>query len=93
MAQISLSQSVLLAHGVFRFLTVRLLPSVSEVTLSVPATREIAKENCRAEMASNKEEESSPASLSNGGMGGRWTHLSQVQHSHISFPSPKKLAP
>lgn len=22
-----------------------------------------------------------------------WTHLSQVQHSHISLPSPKKLAP
>lgn len=55
MAQVSLSQSVLLAHGVFCFFTFGLLPSVSEVALAVPATSEISREERQAEVAPNKE--------------------------------------
>lgn len=55
MAQVSLSQPVLLAHGVFCFFTFRLLPSVSEVALTVPATSETSTEKSQAEVASNKE--------------------------------------
>lgn len=36
MTKISLSQAVLLAHGVLCFLDFRLFPSVLEVTLSIP---------------------------------------------------------
>lgn len=59
--QVSLPQSVLLAHGVFRLFTFGLLPSVSEVALAVPAAIETSKEECQAEVASNKEGENKTA--------------------------------
>lgn len=50
MAKVPLSQSVLLAHGVFCFLAFRPFPSVFEVTLSVPIANEIAKKTGPVEM-------------------------------------------
>lgn len=97
MAKIPLSQPVLLAHRVFSVLAFGLFSSVLEVTLSVPIANKIAKKKHRSSRNETRERKNRSERRGNKptedvACRGR-THLSQVQHSHISFPSPKKLAP